>query len=91
MFLHVIIFSKYIYYYFIRLCPLCVDDNDGILFFDTTHTYNRKEELDTLSAIEEFLDFSNNALDEIWRLPYLYPQNRMKNVLDLLCKRLKII
>lgn len=57
-----------------------------ILPYTFTYTNNRKEELDTLSAIEEFLDFSNNALDEIWRLPYQYPQNRMKNVLDLLCK-----
>ncbi|KAH8249647.1 hypothetical protein KR032_011100, partial [Drosophila birchii] len=39
-------------------------------------------------TIEEFLDHAHNNLDELWRLPYNYPQARMTDLLDILGKRL---
>ncbi|XP_017012255.3 cytoplasmic dynein 2 heavy chain 1 [Drosophila takahashii] len=39
-------------------------------------------------TIEEFLDHAHNNLDELWRLPYNYPQQRMTDLLDIIGKRL---
>lgn len=39
----------------------------------------------SLTAIEEFLDSAHGCLDEIWRLPHHYPQNRMKDIMDVIC------
>ncbi|XP_017051507.2 cytoplasmic dynein 2 heavy chain 1 [Drosophila ficusphila] len=39
-------------------------------------------------TIEEFLDHAHNNLDELWRLPYNYPQQRMSDLLDIIGKRL---
>ncbi|XP_036340109.1 cytoplasmic dynein 2 heavy chain 1-like [Rhagoletis pomonella] len=36
----------------------------------------------TATSIEEFLDSSHNSLDELWRLPYQYPQERMADLLN---------
>ncbi|KAL7738788.1 hypothetical protein ACLKA6_008441 [Drosophila palustris] len=38
--------------------------------------------------IEEFLDHAHNNLDELWRLPYNYPQQRMADLLDIMGNRL---
>ncbi|XP_053958646.1 cytoplasmic dynein 2 heavy chain 1 [Anastrepha ludens] len=38
----------------------------------------------TGTSIEEFLDSSHNSLDELWRLPYHYPQARMADLLDIM-------
>ncbi|XP_030382925.1 cytoplasmic dynein 2 heavy chain 1 [Scaptodrosophila lebanonensis] len=40
------------------------------------------------STIEEFLDHAHNQLDELWRLPYNYPQQRMADLLDIIGNRL---
>lgn len=40
------------------------------------------------SRIEEFLDHAHNNLDELWRLPYNYPQQRMADLLDIMGNRL---
>ncbi|XP_002132927.3 cytoplasmic dynein 2 heavy chain 1 [Drosophila pseudoobscura] len=40
------------------------------------------------STIEEFLDHAHNNLDELWRLPYNYSQQRMADLLDIIGKRL---
>ncbi|EDW77285.2 uncharacterized protein Dwil_GK18215 [Drosophila willistoni] len=40
------------------------------------------------TTIEEFLDHAHNNLDELWRLPYNYPQQRMADLLDIIAKRL---
>ncbi|EDW04137.1 GH10144 [Drosophila grimshawi] len=40
------------------------------------------------SRIEEFLDHAHNSLDELWRLPYNYPQQRMTDLLDIMGNRL---
>ncbi|XP_067623203.1 cytoplasmic dynein 2 heavy chain 1-like [Eurosta solidaginis] len=42
----------------------------------------------TSTSIEEFLDSSHNSLDELWRLPYQYPQARMADLLDIIGNRL---
>ncbi|XP_015052343.2 cytoplasmic dynein 2 heavy chain 1 [Drosophila yakuba] len=39
-------------------------------------------------TIEEFLDHAHSNLDELWRLPYNYPQQRMTDLLDIIGKRL---
>ncbi|EDX05339.1 GD21850 [Drosophila simulans] len=39
-------------------------------------------------TIEEFLDHAHTNLDELWRLPYNYPQQRMTDLLDIIGKRL---
>ncbi|KAH8413035.1 hypothetical protein KR009_007595, partial [Drosophila setifemur] len=39
-------------------------------------------------TIEEFLDHAHNYLDDLWRLPYNYPQQRMTDLLDIIGKRL---
>lgn len=36
------------------------------------------------SNIEEFLDSSHNNFDELWRLSYQYPQNRMADLMDII-------
>uniref|UniRef100_A0A1I8Q9V5 Dynein heavy chain, cytoplasmic n=1 Tax=Stomoxys calcitrans TaxID=35570 RepID=A0A1I8Q9V5_STOCA len=36
------------------------------------------------SSIEEFLDSSHNNFDELWRLPYQFPQNRMADIMDVI-------
>uniref|UniRef100_A0A1B0AQ10 Dynein heavy chain, cytoplasmic n=1 Tax=Glossina palpalis gambiensis TaxID=67801 RepID=A0A1B0AQ10_9MUSC len=35
-------------------------------------------------SIEEFLNSSHNNLDELWRSPYQYPQQRMAGLMDVL-------
>ncbi|XP_060645040.1 cytoplasmic dynein 2 heavy chain 1 [Drosophila nasuta] len=40
------------------------------------------------NRIEEFLDHAHNSLDELWRLPYNYPQQRMADLLDIMGNRL---
>ncbi|XP_061401208.1 cytoplasmic dynein 2 heavy chain 1, partial [Musca vetustissima] len=35
-------------------------------------------------SIEEFLDAAHNNFDELWRLPYQYPQNRMADLMDVI-------
>ncbi|KAH8376856.1 hypothetical protein KR093_001749 [Drosophila rubida] len=40
------------------------------------------------NRIEEFLDHAHNNLDELWRLPYNYPQQRMADLLDIMGNRL---
>ncbi|XP_028896482.2 cytoplasmic dynein 2 heavy chain 1 [Zeugodacus cucurbitae] len=45
----------------------------------------------TGTSIEEFLDSSHNCLDELWRLPYQYPQARMADLLDIIGNRLLAI
>jgi dynein heavy chain 2, cytosolic len=37
-----------------------------------------------LSELDDFTDFIHNALDEIWKLPYQYPQNRMVGVMKVI-------
>ncbi|KAH8278084.1 hypothetical protein KR026_009737 [Drosophila bipectinata] len=39
-------------------------------------------------TIEEFLDHAHSNLDELWRLPYNYPQQRMTDLLDIIGKTL---
>ncbi|XP_065356058.1 cytoplasmic dynein 2 heavy chain 1 [Calliphora vicina] len=34
--------------------------------------------------IEDFLDSSHNNFDELWRLSYQYPQNRMADLMDII-------
>lgn len=38
----------------------------------------------SLRSLVEFLDLAHNLLDEIWRLPFNYPQNRMKDIMDII-------
>lgn len=45
---------------------------------------------DSLKTIDEFLDRAHQTLDDIWRLPFAYPQNRMKDMLDIICMYLLI-
>lgn len=40
----------------------------------------------TLNSLEEFLDTIHTHLDELWRLPYNYPQNRMVDLMDIICE-----
>uniref|UniRef100_A0A1I8MV06 Dynein heavy chain, cytoplasmic n=1 Tax=Musca domestica TaxID=7370 RepID=A0A1I8MV06_MUSDO len=35
-------------------------------------------------SIEEFLDAAHNNFDELWRLPYQFPQNRMADMMDVI-------
>lgn len=34
--------------------------------------------------MDEFLDSTHNTLDELWRLPYAYPQNRMIDLINII-------
>mgnify|MGYP004583354943 CR=1 FL=1 len=36
------------------------------------------------TTVEEFLDTSHNTLDELWRLPYQYPQARMVDLMEII-------
>lgn len=38
-----------------------------------------------MSNLEEFLDNAHTTLDEVWRLPGHFPQNRMSDVMDVIC------
>lgn len=40
----------------------------------------------TINSLEEFLDTIHTQLDEIWRLPQNYPQNRMVDLMDIICR-----
>lgn len=40
----------------------------------------------SISSLEEFLDTVHTHLDELWRLPQNYPQTRMTDLLDIICK-----
>lgn len=40
----------------------------------------------SISSLEEFLDTIHTHLDELWRLPQNYPQTRMTDLLDIICK-----
>ncbi|GAB0096653.1 Cytoplasmic dynein 2 heavy chain 1 [Sergentomyia squamirostris] len=45
----------------------------------------RREDTRNLSILEEFLDNAHTTLDEVWRLPGHFPQNRMADVMDVIC------
>ncbi|XP_059611101.1 cytoplasmic dynein 2 heavy chain 1 [Phlebotomus argentipes] len=45
----------------------------------------RREDIRILSNLEEFLDNAHTTLDEVWRLPGHFPQNRMADVMDVIC------
>lgn len=40
----------------------------------------------TINSLEEFLDSIHTQLDELWRLPQNYPQNRMIDLMDIICR-----
>lgn len=40
----------------------------------------------SLSKLDEMIDVCQTALDEIWRLPNHYPQNRMCSIFDMICR-----
>uniref|UniRef100_A0A1B0DN78 Dynein heavy chain, cytoplasmic n=1 Tax=Phlebotomus papatasi TaxID=29031 RepID=A0A1B0DN78_PHLPP len=44
-----------------------------------------KKDVRSLSNLEEFLDNAHTTLDEVWRLPGHFPQNRMSDVMDVIC------
>lgn len=44
----------------------------------------------TINSLEEFLDSIHTQLDELWRLPQNYPQNRMIDLMDIICRFLLI-
>ncbi|XP_055390537.1 cytoplasmic dynein 2 heavy chain 1 [Condylostylus longicornis] len=44
-----------------------------------------KIDQNNISSIEEFLDIAHGSLDEIWKLKYHYPQNRMGDLMDVIC------
>ncbi|CAD7084661.1 unnamed protein product [Hermetia illucens] len=48
----------------------------------------RQIDQNSLNTVEEFLDSAHNNLDEIWRLPYHYPQNRMADLMDVICNQI---
>lgn len=39
----------------------------------------------SFNLMDDFLHSVNNLLDEIWRLPNNYPQNRMTDLMDIIC------
>ncbi|XP_040163455.1 cytoplasmic dynein 2 heavy chain 1 [Anopheles arabiensis] len=41
----------------------------------------------SLSKLDEMIDVCQSALDEIWRLPHHYPQNRMCSIFDMISVR----
>uniref|UniRef100_A0A1B0CJW6 Cytoplasmic dynein 2 heavy chain 1 n=1 Tax=Lutzomyia longipalpis TaxID=7200 RepID=A0A1B0CJW6_LUTLO len=45
----------------------------------------RREDIRSLSNLEEFLDNAHTTLDEVWRLPGHFPQNRMADIMDVIC------
>lgn len=48
------------------------------------HDYRRN--VATINSLEEFLDSIHTQLDELWRLPQNYPQNRMIDLMDIICE-----
>lgn len=40
----------------------------------------------SISSLDEFLDSIHTTLEELWRLPNNYPQNRMVDLIDIICK-----
>ncbi|XP_055916348.1 cytoplasmic dynein 2 heavy chain 1 [Eupeodes corollae] len=44
----------------------------------------RKIDPGAMGTVEEFLDAAHNSIDELWRLPYRFPQVRMADLLDIL-------
>lgn len=40
----------------------------------------------SLGKLDEMIDVCQSALDEIWRLPHHYPQNRMCSIFDMICR-----
>lgn len=46
----------------------------------------RHRNVATINSLEEFLDTIHTHLDELWRLPYNYPQNRMVDLMDIICE-----
>lgn len=45
----------------------------------------------TINTLEEFLDSIHTQLDELWRLPQNYPQNRMIDLMDIICRFCKTL
>uniref|UniRef100_A0A182JQU2 Cytoplasmic dynein 2 heavy chain 1 n=1 Tax=Anopheles christyi TaxID=43041 RepID=A0A182JQU2_9DIPT len=41
----------------------------------------------SLTKLDELIDVCQSALDEIWRLPHHYPQNRMCSIFDMISVR----
>lgn len=47
--------------------------------------HNLLDSANLLSTPEEFFDKLHTSLDELWRLPHNYPQNRMADLMDIIC------
>lgn len=62
------------YLFHIKLCSKIIS-----FFF-------RQFESKSLKHLTDFLDTIHTTLDDIWRLPHNYPQNRMKDLMDIICK-----
>lgn len=48
-----------------------------------THTHRN---VATIDSLEDFLDTIHTHLDELWRLPFNYPQKRMRDLMDIICE-----
>lgn len=46
----------------------------------------RSIDSNSIKSMEEFLNSTHTVLDEIWRLPHNYPQNRMTDLMNIIGK-----